>query len=136
MKYEFRDNNARFEEDMNFKSIELNGGSSVANISMEDRNNLEMEEAMKKPMPIGSVVMTNTSTLKMIIGFKVSQNNQVYDYFACDYPFGVSENHQPSYFNHSDITRIYHVGFVNNQELEFKSQWDLNNHESVMGMDR
>jgi hypothetical protein len=133
MKYELQDNSARFEEDMNFASIKLNNGMDGANSSIQERERLEKQEAIKKPMPIGSVVTTDSNALKMIIGFKVNENGQVYDYMGCDYPFGVSQDHPANFFNHSDIKRIYHVGFVNNQELEFKSQWDLNDQVSVMG---
>ena len=71
MKYELQDNSARFEEDMNFASIKLNNGMDGANSSIQERERLEKQEAIKKPMPIGSVVTTDSNALKMMVKFMI-----------------------------------------------------------------
>ena len=72
---------------------------------------------MSKFLPIGTICKINSSnSLFMITGyFAYCYNNQIekYDYFACEYPFGVSFISNILGFNHSEIKEIISMGFSN-----------------------
>lgn len=107
------------------KEYEFNIEGSAKNVSerIQRRNNEELSKAMEKYMPIGSVVkIKNSFNNYMLIGFNCEKGNERYDYLACEYPFGLDVNHQITAFNHDQIEKIFHIGFVNNQEKSFKVQ--------------
>ena len=82
-----------------------------------------MEE---KFLPIGSVVkLKNGQKRLMITGFlqmEQDENGQknIWDYSGCLYPEGMLESGKSLLFNHNQIDKIYHFGYSDNEEKEFK----------------
>ena len=85
----------------------------------------------KKYLPIGTVVLLKGGSKKiMIIGFKArvtdetdeKNRNTVWDYSGCLYPEGLLSSDQILIFNHSQISKVYHLGYHNEEEIEFKKQ--------------
>ena len=73
-----------------------------------------MENKIEKFLPIGSVVVLNSSNKTlMITGYLVSPGvgQRVYDYMACLYPEGVISTKGNIAFNHCDIKAIYAIGY-------------------------
>lgn len=105
----------------------INGQSDNLEEAVNERKKREISEGMEKYMPIGSVItIKNYNKLIMIIGFNHSNTTQTYDYIGCVYPFGINSENSTILFNHEQIERVYHIGFINNQERLFKSELDLN----------
>lgn len=81
---------------------------------------------MEKYLPIGSVVMLKGGTKRvMITGFCTVPNEdkeKVYDYSGCLYPEGVISTEQVLLFNHSDIEKIYYLGYIDDEEKKFKER--------------
>ena len=81
-----------------------------------------MEE---KYLPIGSIVMLkNASKRVMIAGFcAIDEQNEekMWDYSGCLYPEGFLASNQTCLFDHDQIDTIYHLGFVDKEENEFKA---------------
>ena len=127
--YEFseQENMKRFESGAGEYKFQING-QNVDNFNekIKERAESEQQKAMEKYMPIGSVVkLYDYENLVMIIGFKNLCNDVVYDYVACDYPFGVQAGKKMVSFNHNQIHQMFHIGYVNEQEKFFKEQLDL-----------
>lgn len=78
----------------------------------------------EKFLPIGSVVLLNGGTKKlMITGFCSEANDnkgKVYDYSACTYPEGFLTNNQIILFNHDDINQLIYIGYEDDEEIKFK----------------
>ncbi len=88
-----------------------------------------MENVGEKYLPIGTVVMLNGGTKRvMITGFcamDASENAEpeVYDYSGCMYPEGFLSSDQVCLFNHDQIETVYHLGLQDDEEeKEFKAQ--------------
>lgn len=81
---------------------------------------------MEKYLPIGSVVMLKGGTKRvMVTGFCTVPNEdkeKVYDYSGCLYPEGVISTEQVLLFNHSDIEKIYYLGYIDDEEKKFKER--------------
>mgnify|MGYP000640692102 CR=1 FL=1 len=81
---------------------------------------------MEKYLPIGSVVMLKGGTKRvMVTGFCTVPNEdkeKVYDYSGCLYPEGVISTEQVLLFNHSDIEKIYYLGYIDDEEKNFKER--------------
>lgn len=79
-----------------------------------------------KYLPIGSVVLLNGGTKKlMVTGFCTVTNenpDEMYDYCGCIYPEGVIRSDQNCVFNHDQIKEVFFVGFDNEEETEFKNK--------------
>lgn len=79
-----------------------------------------------KLLPIGSVVLLNNGTKKiMITGFySISANepNKVFDYCGCLFPEGVISSEQNLLFDHKQIEKVCYIGFKNDEEKEFKNK--------------
>lgn len=89
--------------------------------TLEIRIQQELSEGMKKYMPIGSVIkLINFDGLHMIIGFNHYKENIKNDYIGCAYPFGLQEDSIHTYFDHSQIDRVYHIGYMDSFERSFK----------------
>ena len=77
-----------------------------------------------KYLPIGSVVLLKGGTKKaMVTGFcSVAEEDteKMYDYTGCVYPEGFLDFDQICLFDHSQIEKVYHVGYVDDEEREFK----------------
>lgn len=83
-----------------------------------------MNQKYEKYLPIGSVVLLNEGTKRlMITGFCVVPNDdktKVYDYSGCLYPEGVISSDQIALFNHDQIKSIYAIGYSDDEEKKFK----------------
>lgn len=78
-----------------------------------------------KYLPIGTVVLLKNATKRlMIVGFcvKGDTDDKIYDYVGCLYPEGLLSNDQNCLFNHSQIDKIFFLGFVSEEEKKFKKQ--------------
>lgn len=116
-------NQNRFIADKHEYNFRINGVSENVAERIEQRKKEELSQAMQKYMPIGSVVKIKDSfQYYMIIGFNYKSNDGKFDYLACQYPYGVDIEHSTTSFNHEDIEKIFHIGFVNNQEKHFKAE--------------
>lgn len=77
-------------------------------------------------LPIGSVVLLNNGTKKiMITGFySIAANNKdkVFDYCGCLFPEGVISSEQNLLFDHSQIVKVCYMGYKSDEEKEFKSK--------------
>ena len=60
-------------------------------VEIENHNANLMEFAIKKPMPIGSVVQVKNANY-MIIGYNIANADCIYDYLACIHPMGLLWN--------------------------------------------
>ena len=61
----------------------------------------------------------------MITGFcsvDGSKSDVIYDYNGCLYPEGYLSSDQTCLFNHDQIAKIYHMGFIDEEEKEFKEK--------------
>lgn len=85
-----------------------------------------MNNNKEKYLPIGTVVMLKGGSKRvMITGFCLVSNddtNTIYDYVGCLYPEGFLSNDESALFNHNQISQIYHMGLVDQEELIFKNQ--------------
>lgn len=83
-----------------------------------------MNQKYEKYLPIGSVVLLNNGTKRlMITGFCVVPNDdttKIYDYSGCLYPEGVISSEQIALFNHDQIKTIYAIGYSDDEEKNFK----------------
>ena len=79
-----------------------------------------------KYLPIGSVVLLKGGTKKaMVTGFcsiAEEDTGKMYDYTGCVYPEGFLDFDQICLFDHSQIENVYHVGYVDDEEREFKKE--------------
>lgn len=82
---------------------------------------------MNKILPIGSVIrLINGERKLMIIGrapLYIYKDTEYYvDYCGCLYPDGqFTEN--MFFFNHEDIEKIYHTGYVDDMERFYEDQY-------------
>ena len=117
-----KNNNERFVAKKGEYVFKNNSTSNNFAEEIQKRRMDEMANAMKKYMPIGSVVKIAESFKNyMIIGFDCKIAEKIYDYLACEYPFGIDSNHRSCGFNHEQIEKVFYIGFVNNQEKIFKA---------------
>ena len=92
-----------------------------------------MNQKYKKYLPIGSVVLLNNGTKRlMVTGFCVVPNDdktKIYDYSGCLYPEGMLSSDEVALFNHDQIKQIYALGFSDEEEKNFKIKLtnELNN---------
>lgn len=80
-------------------------------------------EIKNKYLPIGTVVLLKDGTKKiMITGFYTKEvgESKIYDYSGCLYPEGFISSKEFYLFNHEQIKKIYHYGFINEEETIFK----------------
>lgn len=79
-----------------------------------------------KFLPIGTVVLLKEAKKKlMITGFCVmaqETGNKMYDYSGCIYPEGYLSSDKNCLFDHSQIDKIFYLGFRNDEEVEFKNK--------------
>ena len=77
----------------------------------------------KKVLPLGSVVLLNGGTKKvMIIGYcmKTPENpNKMYDYCGCVFPEGVLRSDITCVFNHNQIKEVYFSGYQDEEANNF-----------------
>lgn len=77
----------------------------------------------KKILPLGSVVLLNGGTKKvMIIGYCMrtpERPNKLYDYCGCIFPEGVLRSDVTCVFNHNQIKEVCFSGFQNEESDKF-----------------
>ena len=82
--------------------------------------------ARKKYLPIGTVVRLKSAKKRLFItGFCVTGNsnkNKIWDYSGYIYPEGNIRTDILCMFDHSQIEKIYHLGYENEEEKVFKHQ--------------
>lgn len=80
-----------------------------------------METKYNKYLPIGSVVLLNEATKRlMITGYcvKTEENpDKIFDYCGCIYPEGMLSSTQTAVFDHNQIKSIFAIGY-NDEECE------------------
>ena len=80
----------------------------------------------EKFLPIGTVCQLNGTDQKVAItGFCMRNENQpdkIFDYVACYYPQGVYDQNKNILFDHSQIVKVFHLGFINEEEKAFKEK--------------
>ena len=99
--------------------LKYEGTIENAEKRIKEKNNEERLKALKKYMPLGSIVSLNDEIKYMIIGYNCANGK---DYLACVFPFGISEEYGFFEFNHSDITKIYNVGYINEQSNFYRNR--------------
>ena len=85
-----------------------------------------MDQKYDKFLPIGSIVLLNNATKKvMICGFcaqtKDGESN-VFDYIGCLYPEGILDTDKNLLFNHTDIKTIYAIGYSDDEGKAFNTR--------------
>lgn len=82
-----------------------------------------MEE---KYLPIGTVVLLKGATKRiMICGFcchGTGENDKMFDYVGCLSPEGFISSDKNLLFNHDQIDKIINMGFIDEEEKEFKEK--------------
>ena len=77
----------------------------------------------EKYLPIGSVVILKDANKKlMITGYAtidLKKRDKVYDYSGCLYPEGVISTDQTILFDHTDIDKIFCLGFSDEEQKTF-----------------
>lgn len=85
-----------------------------------------MKQKYEKYLPIGTIVLLKKGKKKvMIIGFcGYDKNNEedMHDYIGCIYPEGLVSSDVNLLFDHNQIDKIYHLGYRDNEEVEFKNK--------------
>ena len=83
-----------------------------------------MQNVPEKFLPIGTVVMLKGGTKRiMITGYcmidKKSNNNKLFDYCGCLFPEGMVSSEQTGLFDHSQIEKVYYMGFQDEEQKKF-----------------
>lgn len=84
-----------------------------------------MDEIKEKYLPVGTVVLLKNGKKRvMITGFCVQPQgkDEAYDYSGCLYPEGFLSSNQNCLFNHSQIEKVFHMGLIDDEEINFKKQ--------------
>jgi len=85
-----------------------------------------MGKILKKELyPIGTVVTLKGGNKKLLIyGRKVeleeNDETNIYDYVSCLYPEGYLIHAKSYFFNHSSIEKMFHLGYINDEEKYLK----------------
>ena len=76
---------------------------------------------MKEYLPIGSIVLLNNGTKKVMIYGRRQMNaeKKILDYVACLYPEGNINEEYNFLFNNEDIAEVIFKGFTDDEEKEF-----------------
>lgn len=84
----------------------------------------------KKFLPVGTVVILNDATKKlMITGFcsmTPGHKGELFDYTGCLYPEGLLSSDQICLFNNDQIKEVFFKGYENEEETEFKKKLNDN----------
>lgn len=82
-----------------------------------------MIEKGEKFLPIGTVVLLKDAEKRiMITGFasmSPETGDTIFDYSGCAYPEGFMSYNEVAVFNHSQIDKVYALGFVDDEQTEF-----------------
>ena len=88
---------------------------------------------MKKFLPIGSVVMLNDSTKRlMITGVKqVQENGTEWDYCGCLFPEGIINSAEFYVFNSDQIDTLFFIGLQDSESLNFLQELNKMSNEEA-----
>ena len=79
---------------------------------------------MKELLPIGSVVMLDGATKRLMICGRIQEEIEsgiTYDYSACYYPEGIINPDQLFLFNNDAIDTVYFVGLQDVEEFKYRT---------------
>ena len=80
-------------------------------------------------LPIGTVVLLKDAIHRlMITGFSAvsyAEKTKVYDYWGCFYPEGQIESDQHFVFNNSNISKVIHEGYSDDEEKKFRKEVEV-----------
>ena len=80
-------------------------------------------QELGKYLPIGSVVLLNNGKKRlMVTGYAqidLEKQDVIYDYCGCIYPEGIISTSQVILFNHTDINKIYCLGYSDEEQKEY-----------------
>lgn len=89
-------------------------------------NTIQNKGNSEKYLPVGTVVMLKGGTKRaMITGFCTTakeKNDKVYDYCGCLYPEGIISSDKTLLFDHDQIEKVHFLGFIDDEEIEFKKK--------------
>ena len=101
-----------------------------------EENMIDVNET-EKYLPIGTVVLLKGATKRlMIAGYCAvdqEKKDEMWDYSGCMYPEGFLSSTQSFLFDHSQIAKIYSLGYKDNEEEEFQQK--LNEYIATKGSD-
>ncbi len=90
-----------------------------------EENMIDVNET-EKYLPIGTVVLLKGATKRlMIAGYCAvdqEKKDEMWDYSGCMYPEGFLSSTQSFLFDHSQIAKIYSLGYKDNEEEEFQQK--------------
>ena len=83
-----------------------------------------MNNNLGRFLPIGTVILLKGGKKRLMITGFCSYDNEkkdkAYDYTGCLYPEGIITNKQMALFNHSQIEKIFFLGYQDQEEKIFK----------------
>ena len=78
-----------------------------------------MEGSIEKYLPIGSVVLLKGGKVLVMVtgylGMNPESGDEVFDYMGIIYPIGIISSNMTLMFNHEQIEKLEHKGFVNDE---------------------
>lgn len=85
-----------------------------------------MNNNIKKYLPLGTVVLLEGASKRvMITGFvgKSSElDGRIFDYSGCVYPEGFSSYKEIFVFNHTQISKVVSLGYVDDEQKAFEKR--------------
>lgn len=82
-----------------------------------------MNEKYKKYLPLGSVVLMNGATKRiMVTGYAATSpesGDRVWDYIGCLWPEGMVTSDKNLLFDHKDINQVYAIGYSDEEQTKF-----------------
>ena len=89
----------------------------------------------EKYLPIGSVVLLKGGTHKIMINGYCAVTDEMkdktFDYRGCPYPEGILESNGVALFDINQIEEVCHVGFKNDEALDFLDKLEAITTENV-----
>ncbi len=83
-----------------------------------------MNNNLGRFLPIGTVVLLKGGKKRLMItgfcSFDEAKKDKAYDYTGCLYPEGIISSKQMALFNHSQIEKIFYLGYSDEEEKKFK----------------
>ena len=79
---------------------------------------------MEGLLPIGSVVLLGESAKRlMVIGYlqQETETGKVWDYVGIPFPEGYMGSERTYLFNHEQITRLFSIGYQDEEQFSFSS---------------
>ena len=77
-------------------------------------------------LPVGSVVSCASEGKRVMISGRghsaADDENVLYDYCSVLFPEGFIDGDHLFFHNHSDITKVYRVGYINDSEMELEGK--------------